>query len=82
MPYFIEDLVILGKFLILIFIIFFGVFFFIYSVSKYDCIGYGETTGLQVKFVVNKCYVNSGGKYIPYSEYMNKDVGHKIIVKQ
>ena len=56
-------------------------FFITSSVSRYECASYGEITGLQVKFAITKCYVNSGGKYIPYSEYVNKDVGNKIIVK-
>lgn len=69
--------VILCTFLGLLFV----VSFIITIISRYECASYGEITGLKVKFAVATCYVNSGGKYIPYAEYRNKDVGNKIIVK-
>lgn len=81
---YIDDLVeavkIYGIILVIFLCVAIPVFFVVNGISRYECKAYGDVTGLKTKFAAFTCYVNYGDKYIPYAEYMKKDVGNKIII--
>ena len=46
------------------------VFFSVASLARYNCSYYERTTGIETKFNwIAGCYVRSGDRMIPYSEY-------------